>query len=217
MTIFFDSSTLISMATTCSLGVLKKLQKDYKQDFAITTTVKAETIDKALTTIRFKLEGARLRQLLNEGALKLYPDNKFQSEISNMIDLINHTYIGWDHPITIVQPGEISALTLAIELGADAYAVDERTTRILIESPLDLKELLESKLHTRIDVNKDNLDYLKEKFKDLKIIRSTELAIAAFEKGYFGEKSPEVLEGALWAMKLNGCAISRDEIDSLLK
>ena len=215
--IIFDSSTLISMAISCSLDPIMKLQKDFGGDFAITPTVKAETIDKALRTLRFKYEGYRLNALLKSGILKLYPEKKFAEEINSMRELINQTFYAWGKAMTIVHPGEISALVVALENGADAYAVDERTTRLLIESPEEVAKLLGSKLHTPIDVEKSNLRELKQRFKRLQVIRSTELALAAHEKGYFGEVGKDILEGVLWALKFSGCAITRDEINSYLR
>lgn len=215
--IFFDSSTLISMATACTLEPFVKLQRDFGGDFAITPTVKAETIDKALRTLRFKYEGIRLNALLKSGALKLYPEKKFSDEIYELRELMNKTFSAWGRTVTIVHPGEISALVVALEQGADAYAVDERTTRLLVEDPEEVAKLMSSKLHTPVNIDKGNLKELKRKLSGLPVIRSTELALAAFEKGYFEAKSRDVLEGVLWALKLNGCAITKNEINSYLR
>lgn len=205
------------MAMSCTLEPFAKLQKDFGGDFAITPTVKAETIDKALRTLKFKYEGYRLNAMLKNGTLKLYPENKYSSEINELKDLMNKTFFAWGKPMTIVHPGEISALVVALEQGADAYAVDERTTRLLIESPEEVANLMGSKLHTSINVDKNNLKELKKKLTGLPVIRSTELALAAYKKGYFPGKGKDILEGVLWALKLNGCAITKREINSYLR
>jgi len=215
--IFFDSSTLISIAMSCTLKPFIKLQEDFEGDFAITPTVKAETIDRALRTLRFKYEGYRLNSLLKKGILKLYPEEKYKSEIEDMIQLMNRTFYAWGKPITIVHPGEISALVVALENEADAYAVDERTTRLLIENPEEVAKLMSSKLHTYIEIDKSNLKELKRRLSGPPVIRSTEFAIAAFMKGYLPEKSRDILKGVLWALKLNGCAITTNEINSYVR
>lgn len=215
--IFFDSSTLISIAMSCALDSFAKLQKDFGGDFAITPTVKAETIDKAMRTLRFKYEGYRLNALLKSGVIKLYPEKKFSAEIEDMKDLMNRTFFAWGKPMTIVHPGEISALVVALEQEADAYAVDERTTRLLIENPEEVTRLLGSKLHTSIETDKSNIRELKRKLSKLPVIRSTELALAAYQKGYFKQTGRDVLEGVLWALKFAGCAITKDEINSYLR
>ncbi|MBD3263057.1 hypothetical protein GF374_01615 [Candidatus Woesearchaeota archaeon] len=214
--IFFDSSTIISIAMTCALGPVFKLQKDFG-NFAITPTVKSETIDKALRTLKFKYEGFRLMSLLHSGKLKLYPEKNLSSKIYQVEELMNKTFFAKGKALTIMHPGEVSALIVAKEQNADAYAVDERTTRLLVESPKKVAELMSSKLHTSVNIDKNNLRDLKKQIKDVPIIRSTELALAAYKKGYFGKKNKELLEGVLWALKFNGCAISKKEIKSYTK
>lgn len=218
MAIFFDSSTLISLATTCNLHWLQQLKKAYGGEFYITQTVKAETIERGLNSLRFKYEAIRLKSLLESGVLKIYDENSISNEINNLMSLINNTYLIDGRPLNIVQIGEITALAGCLKEKADALAVDERTTRLVVENPAALQELFSKKLHTKVYVSKENLrsweDLVSEK---LTIIRSAELAMVAWKKNLLFEKSTNALAGILWALKFAGCAISENEIDLYTK
>ena len=108
--------------------------------------------------------------------------------------------------------GEASCLALGEILNKkkieNVLAIDERTTRVLVEKPDNLRKLFEKKLHVQIEVKDTNL----EDFKDLKIIRSPELAYVLWKKKLIQLKNGEVLDALLYAMKLRGAAISDDEI-----
>ena len=112
---------------------------------------------------------------------------------------------------------------LALELNAEAFVIDERTTRVLIEESDNLKDLLEIKLHTKVIVNKDNLKVISKMAKNIKIIRSTELAFVAYEKGllerYISSKynKKDQVDALLWGMRTRGCSISVDEIEKAKK
>jgi hypothetical protein len=103
--------------------------------------------------------------------------------------------------------------------------VDERTTRLLIESPVALKDLLQSKLHTRVEVNRPNLRQFRYLVRNIKVMRSVEILIVAYEKGLLDKflldnvKNPReiLIDGLLWGLKLRGCAISREEISDITK
>ena len=210
--IFFDASTLISMATTCTLRFLEKLEKDFDGKFAITTAVKAEVLDKAEVTDRFRYEGIRLQHLVDVGTFQIYDDKKYKIKIDELMNLINSTFSAKNHELSIIQLGEVSSLATAVELNCPAIAIDERTCRTIIEKPELIKNVMEHKMHTRVNVNPGKVEQLKHRFRGISVIRSSDLAVAAFDKGYLGKKTRNLLDGILWAMKFNGCAITPDEI-----
>ena len=79
-------------------------------------------------------------------------------------------------------------------------------------------------MHTSIKVNKSNLKRFRAETKNLKIIRSVELVTIAYELGLLDkfilnipEPRKTLIEGLLWGVKLNGCAVSRNEIDNIIK
>ena len=214
MSIFFDSSTLISLAMTCNLHWLKQLKKDYGADFFITPAVKSETIERGLNSLRFKYEAMRLKSLLDSNVLKLYDNKQISGDIDELLYLINNTYFALNRPLKIVQLGEITALACAIKEDADALAVDERTTRLVVENPSALQDLLTKKLHTKVYANRKNLQHWEELVSEkFEIIRSTELAIVAWKKNLLVDNSGNSLTGILWALKFAGCAISENEIN----
>ena len=91
-------------------------------------------------------------------------------------------------------------------------AIDERTTRMIIEKPENLKNLLEKKMHTRIKIRKESFDL----FKGFKIIRSTEIMYIAYKKGFIKIKDGNlVLDAVLYGLKFKGCSISHDEIEEI--
>ena len=84
--------------------------------------------------------------------------------------------------------------------------------RMLVEKPENLKKLLQRKLHTIVTIKKENF----APFKGFKIIRSAELVYVAYKKGLVKLKNGKtVLDALLWAVKLNGCSISGEEINEI--
>ena len=215
MSIFFDSSTLISLAVTCSLPMLRRLKEYYAGDFLITTSVYNETIQRALESLRFRYEAYRVLELIDDGIIKKYPDAPLMGQINSLMDSINKTYFVDGKPLTIMHLGETSTIAASIKENADTIAVDERTTGLLIENPALLKPWLEKKFHATININNANLSawaHIVNKFVPL---RSTEFAFAAWQKGVFGN-SKDILFGLLWALKFAGCAISEQEINNYI-
>lgn len=216
MSIFFDSSTLISFAVTCSLPMLRKLKGSYEGDFLITTSVYNETIQRALESLRFRYEAYRVLELIEDGVIKKYSDAPLTGQINELMGNMNKTYFANNKPLTIMHLGETSTIAACAKENASTIAVDERTTGLLIENPDSLKPWLEKKFHTNIIINKQNMSawsYIANKFTPL---RSTEFAFTAWQKGIFGSNK-DVLFGLLWALKFAGCAISENEIDYYVK
>ena len=216
--IFFDSSTLISLAEAAALDILPALKEAFGGQLAITTTVKEETIDKAMVTDRFMYEGVRLRKMLDAGTLTLFGDGHVAELSEKISSLVNNTFFVGKKPLKIIHAGEVSVLAVSLQQNCEAIAIDERTMRLVIEDPNSLRQLLESKLHIKLNINKQNLlswqDIIKKK---VTVIRSTELAIAAWRKGLLAGTDEKALRGILWALKFAGCAISTDEINTYIK
>ncbi|MBW2987823.1 hypothetical protein KY336_04705, partial [Candidatus Woesearchaeota archaeon] len=120
------------------------------------------------------------------------------------------------------------SVATALELNSSALVIDERTTRMAIEEPYELKKLLEKRLHTDVSINEKTLQKFKEATKGLKIIRSVELVTVAYDMGLLDKyvtangkidkkMKHKLLESVLWALKLNGCAISKRNIDEIVR
>ena len=132
--------------------------------------------------------------------------------------------------IQVIHKGEVQSLALVKHLNSNAYIIDERTTRLLVENPKKLTGILLNKLHSRINVNKNNLDEFRKEVGRVDIIRSIELMVYAYDSGLLDEYvkgkvdvgfkvdlKKTLLEGLLWGLKLRGCSISTEEIDEILK
>jgi hypothetical protein len=223
----FDTSTVISLATNYLLWLLEPLKKQFKGEFVISGAIEKELVDDPLHTHRFKFEALIIKDYISEDILKLYKSNRVKERALRLLEIANKIYKAKRHYVRLVQKGEIEGLALAIYLDAEAFAVDERTLRLLIEDPFKLKEILEKKLKTKVEIDEFNLDKFKEQVKKIKIIRSTELAVLAYDlkllDKYITSKKTlhrnlrkTMLEGVLWGLKLKGCSISVEEIKEIL-
>jgi hypothetical protein len=82
---------------------------------------------------------------------------------------------------------------------------------------------LNQKLHRKVEENKENLKNFQKEIGRVNIIRSVELLVLAYEFGILDryissyEEEKDLLDGILWGIKLRGCSISTDEINSIMK
>lgn len=222
--IIFDTGSLISLVTNNLLWILEPLKKQFKGEFYITPAVKKELIDKPLNIHRFELEAMEVYTYIKKGILKIIDDKKIKLTAEKLLHYANHSFKAHGRWIKIVDEAEIETVAADAILDAEAVVIDERTVRILLENSIKLTELMENKLHCKIQPNKENIKEFKKILEDVQIIRSTELVTIAYRLGlldsYILDKidSPKkrLLNAALWALKIRGCAISRKEIDEIL-
>ncbi len=225
----FDAGPIITLSLNNLLWILEPLKTKFNGEFCISPEVRNELVDKPLKTRKYKFEALQVLKYICKGVLKEVDEKEVREKAQQIIEVANSTFRAKGHDVKIVHSGEVGAVALALHMNSNAIVVDERTTRYLIEKPDQLQELMASKLHTKVSVNKHNLDKLKQMFKDLKVIRSVELVTIAYEMGllefYVTEKekcqvpdlNKTLLESVLWGAKLNGCAISEKEINSIIK
>jgi len=220
--IIFDAGALISLSINGLLGELQKLRGIFNGDFLITEQVKSEVIDKPLKIKCFELEALKVQQLLENKVLKMADslgiDNSLiKAKTEEIINLANNLFVSSNNKVNILQLGEASCLALSKILSEkkieNVIVIDERTTRMLVEKPENLKNLLEKKLHTPINLVKKDFSY----FKEFKIIRSAELIYVAWKKNLIELKKGDVLDALLYALKFKGCSISDDEITEIKK
>ncbi len=218
--IIFDSGTLISFSMNGLTDLLKDLRGIFKGKFLITSEVKKEVIDTPLRIKNYELEALKIKQLLDSGVLELpsslgVNDSEISKKTEEILSVSNNFFIGGGRDIHLLDIGECSALALSrilTEKGIkNVLAIDERTTRMIVERHENLREFLEKKLHVRIKVNHENLKF----FDGFKIIRSAELAYVAYKKGLVKIKDKDVLDALLYAMKFKGAAISGEEIEEM--
>jgi len=222
--IVFDAGPVISLTTNNLLWLLEELKKKYKGEFYLAEAAKRELIDRPLETKKFKFEALQVLRCINDGTLKIIENDELEEETINLINLANNCFNARGNWLRLVHYADMAGLSACIRLNADAFVVDERTARLLVENPGRLTNILKNTLHTDIKINKDNLEEFRRRTKNIKLIRSVELVAVAYEQGLLNKYLPDIpdakrtlLESVLWGVKLNGCAVSRDEIDRIIR
>lgn len=227
--IVFDTGPIISLTLNNLLWTLEPLHREFRGTFYIPMAVKKELVDRPLMTRKFKFEAMQIIPYISNGTLQVIENEQIISKAHELLDLANRTYRAKGNYIQIIQVGEMEAVAAALFFGADTIVVDERITRMLIEDPYEVRETLCKRLHTRVDVDQNNLKKFNDEVKKLKVIRSTELVAIAFELGILNKYmsteqesfvknvKQELLEGVLWGVKLNGCSVTEEEINDIIK
>ncbi len=218
--VVFDSSTLISLSSSCLLNATGHMFADLGLKGVIPSGVVAESISTPMKYKRLELSAVRIQNGIEEGWIETMElDKKGRQEARNVMFLANNCFEGSRGPLTLLHLGEVEALVLANCIGAKLIGIDERTTRMIIEEPQKLAKLLSKRLHHDVSLNKQYSNELIEKFADINFIRSTELVALAAEKGYLVDEigtGKKALEAALYAVKFMGCAVGSQEIEGFL-
>lgn len=222
--IIFDTSPVISLTMNNLLWILGNLERRFDGDFYITTAVKEELVDKPLNTKKFEFEALQVLQIIKIGILKVIEDKAVKEKTNQLLELANSCFSAHEHPIKIVHFAEMETLAAALHFDANIIVVDERTTRLLIEDPKKLAFILEHKLHTKIRTNNKALKEFSRQVKQVKVLRSVELVTITYELGLLDDYIPELpdakkrlLDAILWGVKLDGCAVSKKEIEQIIK
>lgn len=222
--LIFDAGPVISLATNNLLWILKPLKKEFNGKFYITEPVRKELVDRPLETKKFKFEAIQVERLIEDGILDVIDNGFIREATPRLINTANQIFRAYNNYMKIVHFAEMSVIAAAINLNADAIAIDEKTTRSLIENPRMIIDILKKTLHTSIGINETNLKEFKNNTRNIKAIRSIELVTIAYEHGILDgyiTKIPNarknLLESVLWGVKLNGCAVSKDEIEQIVR
>ncbi len=218
--IIFDSSTIISISEKCFTHLLRGLGSEGHATFVIPQSVYEETVERPMQIKRFEIGALRIQQAVHEGWLKVVPTNAETRALTlKIVDSANRLFYADRKPLTIVQRGEAETLALCKNRRASMVAIDERTTRMLIEDPWRLQNYVAYKHQQEIKLNEPGLKEFIKLVSDIRVVRSVELIALAYERGYFEgtlPDSPQALEAALYALKFAGCAVSGAEIESFL-
>ncbi len=219
MKIVFDTGVLIGFSQTCLLPVFSEI-KEKIGEFVITTGVKYECIDRVRNNMRFKLSSLRINDQLNDFVFDIYKSDKaLDDKTKEILNLTNNIFYISGRPLHIVDFGEAECLALLALTNANCLAIEERTTRMLIEDPDALLEILKKKHHNQnIEFNAEKHLKFKTMIGEVSVIRSVDLLSFAYERGLLKDViiDKEYLKSALYALKFNGCAVSFEEIDDYL-
>lgn len=219
MRLVFDSSSLISVSQSCLVNVLGSLRDKMGAEFVVPQAVYREAVERPISIKRFELNAIRIKRGVEKGwfSVRAVKDQRLFGEIDA---LANSCFSVRGKPVRLLQLGEVEALALVRELEADALVIDERTTRMLVESPNQLKKIMEARRRNSVSVEQRQVREFGNLFKETSIARSVELVALAFQLGILGEELPkgrQSLEAALFALKYSGCAVSSREINLFLR
>ncbi len=224
----FDTGPLISLTLNNLLSTLERLKEHYNGRFVIPESVKDELVDEPLRTKKFMFEAMQVQRLISTGVLEVVEDGDTKELTLELLRLANNSFSAKGKAVQVVQYGEMASIATAKLLDAEALVMDERITRELVEHPKHLADLMERKLHTTVLMDDSNISLLQRYLSKTKILRSVELVYVAFGFGFLdryiaaGEEKiiPQVrqklLESVLWGLKMNGCAVSGNEIAQMI-
>lgn len=224
-TIVFDAGPIISLTMNNLLWILEPLKKISNADFCITEQVKRELVDTPLNkTRKYMFEALQVLHYIENKTIAVIDDDAVRNQAYELLSIANNCFNAFGHNIQIVHEAEMSAIALCLQKKADAFAVDEKTARLLMENPDRLHHILKHTLHTKVKKNAGSLNEFKKITKGIRIIRSVELVALAYEKGLLDkylsnmqDSRKTLLESVLWGVKLNGCAVSKREIEQIVK
>jgi len=204
-----DSSAIISLAMNCMSSVLVEM----KAELLVTDEIYEEMIVRPRNSKRYALESMRIKKLFSDGVISVMnPEPLITQEITELSNSIYHVR---NHPLRLIHRGEAAALALFSGIEADALLIDERTTRMLVENAEALRRLLSDQLGRGVEMDSRKLASFRDIVSDVHIIRSSEVAAVAYEKGIIGRNlgnnGKEALMATLYALKFSGCAISWQE------
>jgi len=218
----FDTGSIISLTLNNVVWILDPLKERFKGNFYVTPEAKKELIERPLTMRRFEFEALQTMTYFKKNTLEVLSNKEIEDMSYRLLDLANHSYRSNGNYLTLVHKADMEGLAAAIIQKADAYVVDERTTRWLIEKPNSLRKMLSSRLNSRIEIDRKNLDEFRELAGNIRFLRSIELVYIAYKLNMLDSFKPDMpngdkilLDGLLWGMKLKGCAISKDEIKAI--
>jgi len=219
MKIVFDSGVMISFSESCLLPVLGTL-REYLGEFVIPKKVKDESIDRSVEIMRFRLSSLRIRNQLQSDVFDVYDGGKIVQEKSKKIlELANNLFFVRGNPLKIIHPGEAECLALIGVTDADCLAIDERTTRMLIEQPYALLDIFKRKYNTS-DIKFDERRYkeLKKEIGKISIVRSVDLLAYAYQHKLLGNyvSDRDTLRAAMYSLKFKGCSVSFEEIEEYI-
>lgn len=219
--LFFDAGPIITLVMSRLIWILPHLKQQFGGEFYITPAVHRELIERPLTVRRFQFEALQVKKLVRDGVLRIY-ENIPQGKVTQLARLANSSFSIQNKTMDVIQSGEMESVVAALQEGAQALVIDERTIRLFIESPLEMEKLLEMRFQKNVIPNRQRLQEFSRQLQGIPIIRSIELVGAAFTLGLLDPYIPpekkgreELLSAVLWATKYNGCAVTDHEVGEM--
>ncbi|MFH0922848.1 MAG: hypothetical protein V1811_02200 [Candidatus Micrarchaeota archaeon] len=212
-----DSSSLIALAETCNLGVLGFLSKEAGASFLIPPFVKDEIISRPLKAREHAFSALRLRKQLDDGFLRISSSPSIMRDTHEVLNAANTLFRVRGKHLKLLHDGEAQALALFKSAKVDALLVDEKTLRLLIESPKTLAVKIEGEYDETVEIDEKSANKLKKYTRGVFVMRSSELLAVAFKKGFFdsfGSGSQDVFQAAVFALRKAGCSLTNNELSA---
>lgn len=213
--IVFDSSTLITLSQTCLIDVIRFLSSKAKGEFIIPPAVRHETVVHPLHSRRYSLSALRIQQLISDESLKVIDPIGLQTKTQQLLKIANNLLLVKGKPIQLIQEGETQCLAIACLSDASAFAVDEKTTRLLLEAPSVLLEKTAIEFNHQVSFNQKNLRAWNAIIPRIPIMRSCELISLAGKMGYFKKYADfenQAIQSSIASSRNAGCSLTEQEL-----
>ena len=216
--LIFDASSIIAINMVGMLEVLKEMKLGFDGKFLITKSVYDEIIKIPSEIKKYELKALMIKKIVDDGVLEVVVDDAIEQKTNEILAYANSMLFLNNQNIKIIHRGEASCIALYdllnIENENKAIVVDERTTRMLLENPKKLQQLIETKIHKKISVDEKKANYFLNK--KINVIRSSEILVIAIEKNRIMlANGIELVDAVLYGVKSYGCSISDREIEEL--
>ncbi len=211
-----DSSSLISLSDTCNIDVFRFL-RGHGGEFAIPPAVEEEIVGHPSQLKQYAFSAVRLRKLVEDGIVRTDAPSRLASEKQSIESAANTAIRVDGKPLQLIHSGEAECLAL-LKLSSEkqkTLLVDEKTVRLLLESPNKLVERLRGEYEGRVEIDNAAMNSFGAGLERVTVVRSTELVAVAASLGFFadyGQLAGDAARTALGALQLAGCSISSDEL-----
>src|SRR3989338_3608281 len=218
--ILCDSSSLISLTDSDLESIIPFLQKKFPIRFLIPPSVEYEMVTRPIDSDlrEFLFSAFKIKKDINNGVItKVSLD--VDEETQKLLRIANNIFFAKGKPLRIVHLGEAAMIATAKKLDVNTLLIDERTTRMLIENPFQLKSNFENEFKVNIMMQKKNLNDFIDYVRGMEIIRSSEIVILGYENDFFegyNDLKVDALRAALYKIKYSGCSVSFEEINSFI-
>ncbi|MFH1199775.1 MAG: hypothetical protein V1708_01780 [Candidatus Micrarchaeota archaeon] len=213
-TLVFDSSTLISLSETCSTAALGFLKKRSGVRLAAPQAVYEESVGTPSRTHKFGFSALRIKRLFSNGVIEV-PAGDLRQETDAILQECNSLLAVGGRPLKLIHEGEAACIALLQKTGAQHLAIDEKTLRLMVESPKKMRKLLQAEYSQPIEENTAALKQWEAKTKGVRIIRSAEILATAAQEGFFrqfGADEQDAWHAAAYALRNAGCSLSSREL-----
>ncbi|HII39052.1 TPA: hypothetical protein HA318_03565 [Candidatus Micrarchaeota archaeon] len=215
-----DSSSLISLSETCNIDCLYFFQHHSRALFIVPPSVYQEIIANPLKISCFEFSAVRLRKVVEDGVAIEATAFELKKRTREVMAAVNNCVRVNDKPLALLHEGEAQCLAAYWVFDVIALAIDEKTTRLLVENPQKLVQILKEERVGELEVDEKALARFKEVTFGVKIIRSVELIAVAAEKGFFRQYKQfenQAFHAALLAMRRAGCSLTDKELKEYIE